>query len=93
MVAEARAALKSQKTDLILLDVNLSDGNGMDFIREIRRQYQTPIILLTVNDIKMALVMGLEAGANDNITKPFGWMTLKNSKKGEWVSICLSLER
>ncbi len=93
MVAEARAALKSQKTDLILLDVNLPDGNGMDFIREIRRQCQTPIILLTVNDIKMALVMGLEAGANDYITKPFGRMTLKNSKRGERVSICLSLER
>ncbi len=76
-LAEARVALKSQKTDLILLDVNLPDGNGMDFIREIRRQYQTPIILLTVNDMEMDIVMGLEAGANDYITKPFSLMVLR----------------
>lgn len=76
-LAEARDALHTQKTDLMLLDVNLPDGNGIDFLREIRREYCMPVILLTVNDMEMDIVMGLEAGANDYITKPFSLMVLR----------------
>lgn len=74
---EARTALKEQKIDLILLDVNLPDGNGIDLVREIRREYQMPIILLTVHDTELDIVMGLEAGADDYITKPFSLMVLR----------------
>lgn len=74
---ESRIALQGQRADLILLDVNLPDGNGIEFVREIRRLYQTPIILLTVNNMELDIVMGLEAGANDYITKPFSLMVLR----------------
>ncbi len=76
-IGEARTALREQKTDLILLDVNLPDGNGIDLVREIRGEYSMPIILLTVNDTELDIVMGLEAGADDYITKPFSLMVLR----------------
>ena len=56
---------------MVLLDVNLPDGNGIDFVREIRKNSQVPIILLTVNNMEVDIVTGLDAGANDYITKPF----------------------
>ena len=62
---------------LVLLDVNLPDGNGSDFVREIRKNSQVPIILLTVNNMEVGIVTGLEAGANECITKPFSLMVLR----------------
>ena len=59
------------------MDVNLPDGNGIDFIREIRSKSQTPIILITVNNMELDIVTGLDAGANDYITKPFSLMVLR----------------
>lgn len=76
-LGEARAVLREQKVDLVLLDVNLPDGNGIDLVREIRWAYHMPIILLTVNDMELDIVMGLEAGADDYITKPFSLMVLR----------------
>lgn len=73
----ARQALREAEISLILLDINLPDGNGIDFVREIRQQRQTPIILLTVNSMELDIVTGLEAGANDYITKPFSLMVLR----------------
>ena len=70
-VREARVAL-SATLDLIILDINLPDGNGLDLLRALRAEgVQTPVILLTANDMEMDEVVGLEAGANDYITKPF----------------------
>lgn len=74
---QARTALGQAAADLILLDVNLPDGNGMDFVREIRRSSDVPIILLTVNNMEMDIVTGLESGANDYITKPFSLAVLR----------------
>ena len=68
---EAREILKKEDITLVLLDVNLPDGNGIDFVREIRKNSQVSIILLTVNNMEVDIVTGLEAGANDYITKPF----------------------
>ena len=68
---EARDILNGEDITLVLLDVNLPDGNGIDFVREIRKNSQVPIILLTVNNMEVDIVTGLEAGANDYITKPF----------------------
>ena len=74
---EARELLKKEDITLVLLDVNLPDGNGIDFVREIRKNSQVPIILLTVNNMEVDIVTGLEAGANDYITKPFSLMVLR----------------
>ena len=74
---EAREILKKEDITLVLLDVNLPDGNGIDFVREIRKNSQVPIILLTVNNMEVDIVTGLEAGANDYITKPFSLMVLR----------------
>ena len=60
---EAREILKKEDITLVLLDVNLPDGNGIDFVREIRKNSQVPIILLTVNNMEVDIVTGLEAGA------------------------------
>lgn len=76
-VREARVAL-SATLDLIILDINLPDGNGLDLLRALRAEgVQTPVILLTANDMEMDEVVGLEAGANDYITKPFSLAVLR----------------
>lgn len=74
---EAREITNWEDIALILLDVNLPDGNGIDFVKEIRKCSQVPIILLTVNNMEVDIVTGLEAGANDYITKPFSLMVLR----------------
>ena len=63
--------------DLIILDINLPDGNGFDFLRKIRQFSNVPVIILTANDQEMDEVMGLELGADDYITKPFSLMVLR----------------
>ena len=76
-VREARVAL-SATLDLIILDIKLPDGNGLDLLRALRAEgVQTPVILLTANDMEMDEVVGLEAGANDYITKPFSLAVLR----------------
>ena len=74
---DAREVLRTRKVALILLDVNLPDGNGIDFVREVRAKSQTPVPLITVNNMELDIVTGLEAGANDYITKPFSLMVLR----------------
>ena len=64
--------------DLLILDVNLPDGNGLDFLRELRHgRCTTPVILLTANDMETDVVVGLESGADDYITKPFSLAILR----------------
>lgn len=74
---KAREILRKEEISLILLDVNLPDGNGIDFVRELRRGSQVPVIIITVNNMELDIVTGLEAGANDYITKPFSLMVLR----------------
>ena len=57
--------------DLILLDVLLPQLNGMEVLRRIRRESDVPVIMLTARDAVMDKVAGLDAGADDYITKPF----------------------
>lgn len=75
-IAEAKAFLK-EEPDLIILDINLPDGRGLDLCREIRKTSQVPIIFLTANDMEIDIVTGLETGADDYITKPFSLMVLR----------------
>ena len=63
--------------DLMILDINLPDGNGFDFLQKLRQTSNTPVIILTANDLETDEVMGLELGADDYITKPFSLMVLR----------------
>lgn len=58
--------------DLILLDLMLPIKDGMDVCREVRSRLSTPIIMLTAKDTEIDKVLGLELGADDYVTKPFG---------------------
>lgn len=62
---------------LVLLDVNLPDGSGFDFLQEIKKEYGTAVIMLTANDMEIDIVTGLELGADDYITKPFSLAVLR----------------
>ncbi|MBR4319900.1 MAG: response regulator, partial [Oscillospiraceae bacterium] len=64
-------------TDLIILDINLPDGNGFDFLKKFRQTADIPVIILTANDLETDEVTGLELGADDYITKPFSLMVLR----------------
>ena len=77
-LAEARAALADGRFALLILDVNLPDGSGLDLLRQLRAGGErTPVILLTANDFEWDEVAGLEAGADDYITKPFSLAVLR----------------
>lgn len=68
---EAGACL-DEKTDLVLLDLNLPDGNGFSFCRQVKAFDETlPVIFLTVRDEEKDIVRGLDMGADDYIVKPF----------------------
>ena len=77
-LTKAREALAENRFDLLILDVNLPDGSGMDLLRQVRAEGDsTPVILLTANDLELDEVTGLEAGADDYITKPFSLAVLR----------------
>ena len=77
-LAEAKAALAGQRFSLLVLDVNLPDGSALDLVRALRAAGDgTPVILLTANDLELDEVTGLEAGADDYITKPFSLAVLR----------------
>lgn len=73
---KARELLGREKYHLLILDVNLPDGNGLEFLKEIKST-RTPVILLTANDLETDIVAGLEAGAEDYVTKPFSLAVLR----------------
>ena len=70
-IKEAWDAFKREDLDAILLDLNLPDGNGIDFCREVRKESSIPILMLTARRDEMDRVLGLELGADDYIVKPF----------------------
>ena len=70
-LADAGELLSRRSFDLLILDINLPDGNGLDLLRALRRESEVPVILLTANDLETDIVAGLELGADDYITKPF----------------------
>ncbi len=59
------------KYDLLVLDVSLPDGTGFEFCKKVRRTSKVPIIFLTASDEEMNIIMGLDIGGDDYITKPF----------------------
>ena len=76
-LASAREQLKSEVYALVILDINLPDGNGLDLLKEIKSSTNTPVILLTANDMETDIVYGLELGAADYVTKPFSLAVLR----------------
>ncbi len=70
--AEAMSFFEKQDYDLIVLDVNLPDGNGFDLCKKIKeRRSDTAVIFLTANDMESDMLKGFELGADDYVTKPF----------------------
>ena len=76
-IGAAKVMLTAQSFSLVLLDINLPDGNGFDFLTYIKREYGSPVIILTANDLESDIVSGLEQGADDYITKPFSLAVLR----------------
>ena len=77
-LGEADALWTEGKYDLLVLDVSLPDGSGFEFCKKVRLTSKVPIIFLTASDEEMNIIMGLDIGGDDYITKPF--------KLGELVS-------
>lgn len=75
-VKEAEELL-DESVDLMILDVNLPDGNGLDYCRRVREASDVPIIFLTANDLETDVVAGLESGGDDYVTKPFSLAVLR----------------
>lgn len=68
---EADSLWVDGKYDLLVLDVSLPDGTGFEFCKKVRQVSKVPIIFLTAADEEMDIIMGLDIGGDDYITKPF----------------------
>lgn len=73
----AKNLLAVNPVGLVILDINLPDGSGIDLLRELRGRQGISVILLTANDTETDIVTGLESGADDYITKPFSLAVLR----------------
>lgn len=71
-LAEAAAAAEAETPDLVLLDLGLPDGDGIDLVHRLRAWTTVPIIVLSARGREEDKVAALDAGANDYLTKPFG---------------------
>ena len=71
-VSNGADAVAAEIPDVVLLDIGLPDFDGFEVCRRIRQKSQVPIIMLTARDEEIDRVFGLEIGADDYVTKPFG---------------------
>jgi two-component system response regulator RegX3 len=69
--AEARAAVRRDRPDLVLLDVMLPDISGIELCRELRAERDVPVIMVTARDGEVDVVLALELGAADYVSKPY----------------------
>ena len=76
-LSQAHYAVAENSYDLLILDISLPDGSGLQLLAQVRKTSHVPVILLTANDLEMDVVTGLEAGADDYITKPFSLAILR----------------
>lgn len=76
-LASARRRCNTEQFDLLLLDCNLPDGNGIDFCRGLMQKTSVPVIFLTVRDSEIDEVAAFRAGACDYVKKPFSLMVLR----------------
>lgn len=75
-IKEAEKIFEKETMDMVICDINLPDGSGIDFIKYIRHFTDVPVIFLTALDQETDQIMGYEAGADDYITKPFSLAVL-----------------
>lgn len=75
-LTEARSAIQSQIPDLFVLDIMLPDGSGLDFMAELRRHSQAPVLLLTGLTTTEDIVHGLSRGGDDYLAKPYDFGVL-----------------
>lgn len=73
---EALFVSRHEKPDLVLLDIMMPEMDGFEFMRHFRREVKTPVIMLTAKMEETDKVIGLELGADDYVTKPFGMAEL-----------------
>lgn len=76
-VKQAKEAFQKGEINLIVLDVNLPDGTGYDYLEWLRGFSEVPVLMLTANDMEMDEVMSLNRGADDFMTKPFSLAVLR----------------
>ena len=69
--------LKQYSIELVLLDINLPDGNGLEFCEKIRETSETPVLFLTANDTEEDMLEGFGVGCDDYISKPFSIEVLR----------------
>lgn len=74
---EADMLLEKENPEALILDLNLPDGDGIDFCKKVRSRSGLPILMLTARDMETDEIMGLTSGADDYITKPFSVSVLK----------------
>ena len=66
-----------KELDMIILDINLPDGSGYDYLKYVRERSDVPVLILTANDLEIDEVTGLTLGADDYLTKPFSLAVLR----------------
>jgi DNA-binding response OmpR family regulator len=76
-ISSAKAAFLARQFELVILDINLPDGSGLELCRWIRDMSEVPVLFLTANDTEMDIVLGLETGGDDYLTKPFSLAVLR----------------
>ncbi len=75
-IAAAKEICETQESDLVLLDVNLPDGEGFVFCEWLRERSRVPVLFLTARDMEEDALKGYELGAEDYVTKPFSMKIL-----------------
>lgn len=76
LLEEAEQNCKNEEIQLILLDVNLPDGEGFSFCRRVKNEKEIPVLFLTARDLEEDALSGYEMGAEDYVTKPFSMKIL-----------------
>lgn len=76
-IKEATEQVANQHIHLIILDVNLPDGSGFDFCKQVRENHTMPILFLTACDMELDVITGFRIGGDDYITKPFSLNILR----------------
>lgn len=75
-LAEARECLSTQMPDVVVLDIMLPDGSGLDFLQELRQNTELPVLMLTALGSNEDTVRGLSLGADDYLAKPYDYQVL-----------------
>ena len=99
--AEAILKVQSEKPDIIILDIMMPVLDGLEVCKQVRKMSDIPIIMLTAKDDDDDRILGLEIGADDYITKPFGMMemisrikaVLRRSAPAEESKLCCKERR